>query len=390
MSTEQDRGSQSHPHDDNASVKQTTCVNPPVLEELNNLTASASPRGPAPCGWTSRLREVLSRPLAPAGPHGPRLDDGCDGAETTGTLAHPRTGERRTTGYPPCTPIFRQVIPLSPTESIESRKSADGASESRGRGYTFAGVGLTVTLALIVVVGLAGVVGIGILSPGEAFFVLGAAMAVLSVAVAGLLFSMHRTLDLLKEQQATIDTLQDERFRAVSEEQGRTDRDQEDDIDQLQSQLADEDPSTNGRPGLATPFGDVHPVIDVEGIGEDFSPQLGKLDIEDTAQLWQADPDTVASALEIPRKTVRSWQRMAELMALQDVGPQYAELLVRARITSIEQLSEMTPADVAEAVQQAEGDREVRIQGNTIGEKHTKTWIEAARLHHPEGVQVQR
>lgn len=281
---------------------------------------------------------------------------------------------------------------MSSPKPAGTRESNEQASEDRGRGYTLAGISLTVALAVIVAIGLAGVVGIGILSPGEAFFVLGAGMAVLSVAVAGLLFSMHRTLNMLQKQQSKIDALQDERFRAVSEEQGRTDRSQEDEIAELRSRLAEQDAAKNGGTGPAqdTPFGDVHPVIDVEGIGEEYTADLDELDIVDTEQLWQADPDAVASALDIPRKTVRSWQRMAELMALQDVGPQYAELLVRARITSIEQLGEMTPGDVAEAVQRVEGDREVRIQGNKIGKKHTKTWIEAARQHDPQGVHVQR
>lgn len=281
---------------------------------------------------------------------------------------------------------------MSPNQSAGTRESNEQASEDRGRGYTLAGISLTVALAVVVAIGLAGVVGIGILSPGEAFFVLGAGMAVLSVAVAGLLFSLHRTLNLLHDQQSTIDALQDERFRAVSEEQGRTDRSQEDEIAQLRSRLAERDAANNGGsgPAQATPFGDVHAVIDVEGIGEQYATELGELNIVDTEQLWQADPDSVASSLDIPRKTVRSWQRMAELMALQDIGPQYAELLVRARITSIEQLSEMTPADAAEMVQRVEGDREVRIQGNKIGKKQAQTWVEAARQHDPQGVTVQR
>lgn len=281
---------------------------------------------------------------------------------------------------------------MSPTEPAGTRESNEQASQDRGRGYTLAGVALTVALVGVVVIGLAGVVGIGVLSPGEAFFVLGAGMTVLGMAMAGMLFSMHHTLNLLKDQQSTIDALQDEHSRAVSKEQERVDRSQEEEIAELRSRLADRSAATNGGagPGQTTPFGDVHPVIDVEGIGEEFTADLGELNIEDTEQLWQADPDAVASALDIPRKRVRSWQRMTELMALQDVGPQYAELLVRARITSIEQLSEMTPADVLDAVQKAEGDREVRIQGNKIGEKHTRKWIQAARQHNPQGMRVQR
>lgn len=258
--------------------------------------------------------------------------------------------------------------------------------------YTFAGAGLAFVLVLVTVIGIAGVAGIGILTPGEAFFVLGASTAVLSLAVVGLLFSMDRTLGILRKQQATIDALQDERFRAVEEEQRRTDRRQENDIAQLRSSKENRRPSAAGRDGVPrkTPFGDIHRVIDVEGIGEEFSDRLAKLDIVDTEQLWKADPSAVANQLDVPEKTVRSWQAMAELMALKHVGPQYAELLVRADIASIPELARMEPDRVALAVQGVEQDREVRVQGNPISDKHTRAWVQAARKHDPEAMRMSR
>lgn len=81
---------------------------------------------------------------------------------------------------------------------------------------------------------------------------------------------------------------------------------------------------------------------------------------------------------------------MAEHMALHDVGQQYAELLVRADITSIDQLAGMAPDEVARAVQDTEKGRGVRIQGNPISPKHTRRWVEAARDHDPTTMRAQR
>lgn len=119
--------------------------------------------------------------------------------------------------------------------SAKPEGRADEATKSRGRLYTGAGVGLIIALAAVLVVGIAGVAGVGLLTPGEAFFVLGASTAVVSLVVVGMLFSMHKTLNMVRRQQAEIDALQDARFRAVDEEQRRTDDTQEDDIDELRA-----------------------------------------------------------------------------------------------------------------------------------------------------------
>lgn len=294
---------------------------------------------------------------------------------------------------------------MSPTPAFDPDDRAQQATQRRGRGYSVAGMVVVIALALVLLVGLAGVAGPGFLSQGEAFFVLGAGVAVLAIAVVGLFFSLRRTLSVVRGQQATIDHLQEMQLRATEEEQRRTDRAQDEELAHLRSTMEDRILQMEAEiarlqhrvpavadPGLpqATPFGDIHPVIDVEGIGETFEAQLEELNILDTEQLWTAEPSAVAQELNIPEKTVRGWQAMAELMALEHVGPQYAELLVRAGITSIQELASMEPAEVHRTVQQTEEAREVRIQGTPISEKHTEKWVQAAREHDPKAMRVRR
>lgn len=294
---------------------------------------------------------------------------------------------------------------MVPKDAVEADERVDRAAERRGRGYSTGGVLLVAVLAVAVIAGLFGVTGPGMFSLGASIFVLGVAVAAITVATTAVLFSMGRTLTLLRGYQATIDDLQDERARAVDQEQVRTDRGQDEELAHLRSTFEDriaqmeaeiarlqERATTVDREGLPgpTPFGDIHPVIDIEGIGETFEAQLADLNIVDTEQLWQADPETLARELDVPPKTVRSWQAMAELIALEHVGPQYAELLVRGDVMSIRQLADMEPKAVATAVQEAEEDRQVRIQGNPISEKHTEKWVQAARQHNPQAMRVRR
>lgn len=129
------------------------------------------------------------------------------------------------------------------------------------------------------------------------------------------------------------------------------------------------------------PFGHVHPVVDVEGIGEVYTDALEEAGIADSRRLWLADADEVAEALDVSPKVVRRWQAQAELMALDEVGPQYAELLARSGVTSIEELRDEEPADLLEKIESKQDALDVRIQGNVQSERRTKRWIEAARNH---------
>lgn len=144
----------------------------------------------------------------------------------------------------------------------------------------------------------------------------------------------------------------------------------------------DAPPATTRTP--SSPFGDIHPVIDVEGVGDVYEKKLGAMGIVDTEQLWKADPKKVADNLDVPLKTAQKWHAMAELMALDGIGPQYAELLVRAGITSIHELANTKAEAVLDQVQQTEEGRDVRIQGNQISIKYTRRWVRTAKEHDPK------
>lgn len=129
------------------------------------------------------------------------------------------------------------------------------------------------------------------------------------------------------------------------------------------------------------PFGDIHPVDDVEGIGEVYSQRLEEAGLFDTRRLWAADAGDAADAAEVSQGMVERWQAQAELMALNGVGPQYAELLVRSGITTIDELARQDAENLQTQLNDKEDSLNVSIQGNPPTERRVQRWIMQARDH---------
>ena len=130
-----------------------------------------------------------------------------------------------------------------------------------------------------------------------------------------------------------------------------------------------------------SPFGDVHPVMDIEGIGPVYKEGLLTMGIKNTKQLWDADPAKVARGIGAPLSSVKSWQHMAELASVKDIGPQYAELLERSGIHTIAQLKRSDPNKILKMVKKKQDSLDVNIVGNSPGHATVEHWISEARDH---------
>lgn len=126
-------------------------------------------------------------------------------------------------------------------------------------------------------------------------------------------------------------------------------------------------------------FGDVHPVMALEGIGPKHNKALVAMGIKNTKQLWEADPAKVAYKAHVSIDTVQKWQHMADLARIKDVGPQYAELLERSGVHSVEQLKNSDPKKLLKLVRAKQDSLETNIQGNTPGYPLVENWIEQAQ-----------
>jgi predicted flap endonuclease-1-like 5' DNA nuclease len=253
---------------------------------------------------------------------------------------------------------------------------------ARKQGNLHVGIGIAMVVGLLAVlaIGAAGVPAFGIFTLQSALFMAAGAIIVLGAAQLASVIALRSTMKSLALHEARVveatkqsspPTAAIPRYTAVPEMVGR---------------------EATGFPTAAriksqessTVFGQVHPVRSVEGVGPYYSNALASMGVENTRQLWEAYPAYVAGRLAIATKTVENWQCMCELMAVNGIGPQYAELLLRAGVRSIPQLQAESPETLLRKIEQLEGLRERRVQRNPVGTGLVDGWIEAARMHEEE------
>lgn len=271
------------------------------------------------------------------------------------------------------------------------------------RGNFYFGLGFALLAGLMVVVGLGalGITSLGYFSVSTAFAMSAIAITMLGLVSFVTLVTLRRTLELLSTHETALvdQAARHADLAAKVQSQWRAEqviRDRNQDAGIAVLSARQDTAFTAGRtvkngagpvrPATppSDPFqgGQVHPVIEVEGIGEHYSKELGALGLKDTKQLWNADTTYVAGALKVTPAAVEGWQCMAELMAVNGIGKQYAELLVRADVSSIDELCAETPQALLNRIHKLEKHQGNRIQGNTIGVKAVQSWITAAQAHH--------
>ncbi|MEA3137425.1 MAG: hypothetical protein QOC71_1706 [Thermoplasmata archaeon] len=284
------------------------------------------------------------------------------------------------------------------TDTYETRTES---TSKRGNFYFGLGFALLVGLLAVVAFGVFGIPSLGYLSVTTAMAMTAIAITLLAIVSFVTLVTMRRTIGLLdhhetaladqERRHADLAAKVQSRFQA---EQVARDRGQDADLATLAARqdayFIDGQRKGNGRSHgrrtvvVSDPFatGQVHPVIDVEGIGEHYSKLLESNGVKDTRQLWNADATYLAGALKITPGIVENWQCMAELMAVTGIGKQYAELLVRSNVASIDKLAAEKPQPLLDRIHRLEAQQgSPRIQGNTIGLKVVESWIEAAESH---------
>ncbi len=126
-------------------------------------------------------------------------------------------------------------------------------------------------------------------------------------------------------------------------------------------------------------FGTSQPINKIEGIGEEYTDLLHQIGIKTTKQLWEANANDVSNQTGISKKLITSWQHMAELMSITDIGPQYAELLERSGVHSIEQLQNYDATTLQKIITKKQNSLNINITGNAPGYTTIQHWIDSAR-----------
>lgn len=126
------------------------------------------------------------------------------------------------------------------------------------------------------------------------------------------------------------------------------------------------------------------PVETIEGIGEGFGRRLRADGIATTEVLLdlcatKAGIERVCSCVELDENTVRNWATMADLMRIKGLGGQWAELMWRAGVGSVQDLAGRNISELRTRM------REVNEQEHRVaelpGEQRVSRFIaEAGRL----------
>lgn len=125
--------------------------------------------------------------------------------------------------------------------------------------------------------------------------------------------------------------------------------------------------------------GDVHEVVDLEGIGPTYAAKLKAMHIDNTQQLLFTPTDLLVQGTGAPAKTVENWKSMSQLIKVRGIGPQYAEALVRAGVDGIEELRDEPAAAIAGGVQGYLDSLDGKVIGQKLTTKRVQTWQATAR-----------
>ncbi len=130
-----------------------------------------------------------------------------------------------------------------------------------------------------------------------------------------------------------------------------------------------------------------YPIQDIEGIGPVYGEKLAAADIQNTEDFLKhcCEPKgraTVAESTGISPKLVLTWANMADMMRINGVGPEFAELLEAAGVDTVKELRHRRADHLA--TKMAEVNETKKLTRQVPAESQIATWIEAAKSLDPK------
>ena len=123
-------------------------------------------------------------------------------------------------------------------------------------------------------------------------------------------------------------------------------------------------------------------IDEIEGIGTTYAAKLKDAGIDTTDDFLQLccdakGRDTIANSSGISGKLILSWANMADLMRVNGVGRQYAELLHAAGVDTIKELRTRNAENLAAAMKQVNDEK--NLANACPGAPAVQAWIDKAR-----------
>ncbi|MCC7339698.1 MAG: DUF4332 domain-containing protein [Bryobacterales bacterium] len=127
-------------------------------------------------------------------------------------------------------------------------------------------------------------------------------------------------------------------------------------------------------------------IEDIEGIGSVYAEKLGAAGIKTTADLLakagaKKGRGELETATGISHAHILKWVNHADLMRINGVGGQYAELLEDAGVDTVKELRTRNAANLAAKL--AEANEKRKLTGNVPSESMVAKWIEEAKGMEP-------
>jgi predicted flap endonuclease-1-like 5' DNA nuclease len=123
-------------------------------------------------------------------------------------------------------------------------------------------------------------------------------------------------------------------------------------------------------------------IAEIEGIGPTYAARFEAADIHSVEALLAAGATRrgrrqLAGKTDIREELILEWVNHADLMRIDGVGPQYADLLEAAGVDSPAELAHRNAANLALTFQEVEAAR--HLVNRSPSEEMVRGWIEQAR-----------
>lgn len=127
-------------------------------------------------------------------------------------------------------------------------------------------------------------------------------------------------------------------------------------------------------------------IEDIEGVGSVYAEKLGAAGVTDTEELLakaasRKGREALEEATGISGKLILKWVNHADLMRVNGVGGQYAELLEEAGVDTVKELRNRNPENLAAAMAAANEKR--KLTGNVPSASMVAKWVEQAKTMEP-------
>lgn len=127
-------------------------------------------------------------------------------------------------------------------------------------------------------------------------------------------------------------------------------------------------------------------ILDIEGVGEEYAKKLNGAGIFTTSEYLEktATPalrKKLAEETKISPKLILKFANHADLIRINGIGPQFAEILEHAGVDTVNELKTRVPANLTKKVIEVNEARHLARRSPTLSE--VEKWVEEAKTLKP-------